>query len=48
MLDVQKHDGRWQKLFSLKLCLYGCLDDIKQYTFDPLNTIGKIVIKFCK
>ena len=50
MLEIRNPDGSWPKRFELKLCVYSNTDDIKQWSFDVFDTVGKLVsiIIHCK
>ena len=41
MLEVRNHDGSWQRKITLKLCIYPNTNDIKQWSFDMFDTVGK-------
>ena len=43
MLEIRNPDGSWPKRFELKLCVYPNTNDIKQWSFDVFDTVGKLV-----
>ena len=42
MFEIRNQDGSWPKTIELKLCVYPNTDDIKQWSFDMFDTVGKL------
>ena len=42
MLEVKNPDGSWPKKIELNLCVYPNINDIKQWSFDVSDTVGKL------
>ena len=42
MLEVRNPDGSWPKKINLELCVYPHTDDIKVWSFDVYDTVGKL------
>ena len=41
MLEVRNRDGSWPRKITLKLCVYPHTNNIKMWSFDVLDAIGK-------
>ena len=41
MLEVRNYDGSWPRKITLELCIYPNTNDIKQWSFDVFDTVGK-------
>ena len=50
MLEIRNPNGSWPKKIELKLYKYPNTNDIRQWSFDVLDTVGKLVciIIHCK
>ena len=44
MLEVRNPDDKWPKKIELKLCVYPNTDDIKLWSFDIFDTVGKLEV----
>ena len=42
MLEVRNPDGSWPKKIKLNLCVYPNINDIKHWSFDVFDTVGKL------
>ena len=41
MLEVRNPYGNWPRKITLKLCVYPHTNNIKEWSFDVLDTVGK-------
>ena len=44
MLEVRNPNYKWPKKIELKLCVYPNINDIKLWSFDVFDTVGKLKV----